>query len=530
MNDDRGPNDDLEARLRGALHAGSLPPAPASLLDTLQRVPDAPVRLQTRRGAGPILGFLAAAAILVVASALALTGGSTPRPGPSSGTPSPSTAAGVPGTRLEYTAQTVGGVAPTPADMAAIASILRARIDPMGVAGATVTTKDLVVTVDLPGVTDADAETVRKVLGQTGQIAIVPLGDTQVGAGEAIDLATFPPLFAGDQIVKATVGTDQGGLPTLEFVLAAEGTRLFGDYTAAHIGSSFAVTLDGVVVSAPIIQSVITNGDVLVSSGGATGFSAADAQGLATIIRSGPLPFPIALTSSSAIDLPGAPPSVGVVPSGPSRLHLEFAPVAPGPGTADLMIKVVATLQARIAGAGVVGGTVEAQGTDRVVIELPGVTSSDDPLVVLLPRTGHVNLVEVRPGQIEFDVPVDPTVNPPVLGDDAVVSVSEAADQSGVPTFDLDLTQDAAAALTGYAAAHVGSSYAIVLDGHMLLGPVILRDLRDAVLTVTADGTVVDRSEAGVRATLAVLQAGPLQFDLKVVSTEVVPEPKPSAP
>ena len=47
-------NDDLEPRLRDALHGGSLPPAPASLLDALERVPDAPVRAPDQaRGAGP---------------------------------------------------------------------------------------------------------------------------------------------------------------------------------------------------------------------------------------------------------------------------------------------------------------------------------------------------------------------------------------------------------------------------------------------------------------------------------------------
>ena len=127
----------------------------------------------------------------------------------------------MPGLRLEYTAQAVGGVAPTPADMAAIASILRARIDPMGFAGPTVTTHDLVVVVDLPGVTEADAETVRKVLGQTGKVGFVPLGETQVTEGAPLDLATYPPLFGGDQIAKATVGTDQNGRPAIEFVLQA---------------------------------------------------------------------------------------------------------------------------------------------------------------------------------------------------------------------------------------------------------------------------------------------------------------------
>ncbi len=75
-------NDDLEPRLHDALHSGSLPPAPASLMDALERVPDAPVRIRRRRGGGPIVGLFAAAAVLLVASAVALTGGAAPRPGP----------------------------------------------------------------------------------------------------------------------------------------------------------------------------------------------------------------------------------------------------------------------------------------------------------------------------------------------------------------------------------------------------------------------------------------------------------------
>ena len=79
-------NDDLEPRLHDALHSGALPPAPASLRDALERVPDAPVRLRRRRGAGPILGLFAAAAVLLVASAVALTGGAAPKPGPTAHT------------------------------------------------------------------------------------------------------------------------------------------------------------------------------------------------------------------------------------------------------------------------------------------------------------------------------------------------------------------------------------------------------------------------------------------------------------
>ncbi len=303
-------NDDLEPRLRDALHSGSLPPAPATLLEALERVPDARVRARSRRGGWGVLGLLAAAGILVVASAVALTGGSTPRPGPAAQSPAPSTVAGLSGLRLVYTAQAVGGVAPKPADMAAIASILRTRIEPMGVAGATVTTHDLVIVVDLPGVTEPDADAVRKVLGQTGKVEFVPLGDTQGTEGEPLDLTKYPPLFGGDQISSARVGADQNGNPAIDLVFKADGARLFADYTAAHVGSYFAITLDGVVVSAPVIQNAITGGEVEITGAGLGGFGADTANGLVAVIRSGTLPFPIVMTSASVVELLSAEPSV----------------------------------------------------------------------------------------------------------------------------------------------------------------------------------------------------------------------------
>ena len=296
-------NDDLEPRLHDALHSGSLPPAPPSLMDALERVPDAPVRLRRRRGAGPILGLFAAAAVLLVASAVALTGGSTPRPGPTA--PPPSVAAGVPRLHLEYTAQTVDGVVPTPADMAEVASVLHSRLDSMGVPEPTVTTSGLVTIVEAPGVTDpADVETVGRLLGHTGKVAFVPLGDTPATEGDPIDLTKNPPLFGGDQIASVSIASDQNGNAAIDFVLKSHGAGLFAEYTANHIGSYFAIALDGIVVSAPVIQNAIPNGDIEITGGGVDGFERMRVLGIAAAIDSGELPVPIELTSSSVIGLP----------------------------------------------------------------------------------------------------------------------------------------------------------------------------------------------------------------------------------
>ena len=102
------------------------------------------------------------------------------------------------GLRVEYQAQPVNGVEPTPADMAILKDIIERRVNSTGVSEPVVVVQgtDRIV-VELPGVTDADA--VRRLVGQTGRLDFVPLGSTQVQVGQELDLVAYPPLFSGDQ-------------------------------------------------------------------------------------------------------------------------------------------------------------------------------------------------------------------------------------------------------------------------------------------------------------------------------------------
>ena len=84
-------------------------------------------------------------------------------------------------------------------------------------------------------------------------------------------------------------------------MLKSDGAQKFSDYTAGHIGSYFAIILDGSVVSAPVIQNAIPNGNVQITGGGLAGFNAADVTNLVTILKYGSLPFPITALSSQTI-------------------------------------------------------------------------------------------------------------------------------------------------------------------------------------------------------------------------------------
>jgi preprotein translocase subunit SecD len=204
------------------------------------------------------------------------------------------------GLRVEYQAQPVDGKQPGPGDMSVIKDIVERRVNQTGVSEAVVVTQgsDRVV-VELPGVTDP--ESVRRLVGQTGRLDFVPLGQTAAQEGQTLDLTQNPPLFSGDQVASATVGQDQNGRPAVDFVLKSDGAKAFADYTTAHVGDYFAITLDGSVISAPVIKDSIPNGQVQITGGGLQGFNAKDAANLVTVLKFGSLPFPIKELSSESI-------------------------------------------------------------------------------------------------------------------------------------------------------------------------------------------------------------------------------------
>jgi len=81
------------------------------------------------------------------------------------------------------------------------------------------------------------------------------------------------------------------------FELSEEGKAAFAEATAAHIGEVISIVLDDTVISAPTVQTAITEG-----SGQITGqFSQEEVVNLANLIMSGALPLDIELIESSAV-------------------------------------------------------------------------------------------------------------------------------------------------------------------------------------------------------------------------------------
>jgi hypothetical protein len=249
------------------------------------------------------VAVLAVAAVVVFALAALATALRPPGDLPAVGgltTPSPSVGGSL---HVEYAVVPVGGTPLRQADLDAVVNVMRARLNSTGVASSTVTTQGsdrILVAVAVPADDESVTAPIRSLLGTTGRLDFVPLGDRQRQPGDIVDLTMFPPLFSGDQVDGAKVGANQDGALTVELTLRSTGASLFASYTSEHIGAHFAIVLDGVVLSAPIVKGAITDGDVVVESGAVGGWPLAVARQLVAILASGPLPYPVQEVASNA--------------------------------------------------------------------------------------------------------------------------------------------------------------------------------------------------------------------------------------
>jgi preprotein translocase subunit SecD len=100
-----------------------------------------------------------------------------------------------------------------------------------------------------------------------------------------------PSIISGDQIENASSGMDQhsgGYVVDVQFRSGAANT--WADFTAAHIGTQTAFTLDSQVVSAPQIREAIPGGRTQIT-GGDPPFTASSARELANVLKYGSLPL-----------------------------------------------------------------------------------------------------------------------------------------------------------------------------------------------------------------------------------------------
>ena len=105
-------------------------------------------------------------------------------------------------------------------------------------------------------------------------------------------------LLTGRYLARAEIGFDnitQEPLIILQF--DKEGSLLFEELTQENIGLPLAIFLDGILLQAPTVQSVISGGRAQITGG----FSIKEAQRISRELNTGALPVPITLLKQQSI-------------------------------------------------------------------------------------------------------------------------------------------------------------------------------------------------------------------------------------
>ena len=213
-------------------------------------------------------------------------------------------------------------------------TIVEKRVNGLGVSEAVVQLADNCrIVVELPGERDPEhaLETIRK----TGVLEFVDLGDTYLPPGTAVqtDLhkASAPaptPTPAPTAQAQATPAAGAAPAPSptppkvwhtvmtgadlksvqvvpnqtgngyeIAFELSTKGAKIFGDYTSKNVGKILGIVLDGKIISAPRVQSPITDGHGVITGK----FTLQSANDLAIQMRYGSLPIPLKVVQSNTI-------------------------------------------------------------------------------------------------------------------------------------------------------------------------------------------------------------------------------------
>ena len=101
----------------------------------------------------------------------------------------------------------------------------------------------------------------------------------------------------GENLVDAKASFDPQEGHAVSFRFDTTGAQKFGKATSENVGKRFAVILDGVVITAPVINTAITGGSGIITGN----FSSQEAADLSVLLRAGALPAPLSIIEERSV-------------------------------------------------------------------------------------------------------------------------------------------------------------------------------------------------------------------------------------
>ena len=169
------------------------------------------------------------------------------------------------------------------------------------------------ILLQLPGI--KDPERIKDLLGKTAKLTFHMVDDEDTASLEA-NRASFGKLIVsdfydnnikylvekkarvgGENLIDAKASFDPQQGNAVSFRFDTTGAQKFGKATLENVGKRFAVILDGVVITAPVINSPITGGSGIITGN----FSSQEAADLAVLLRAGALPAPLEIIEERSV-------------------------------------------------------------------------------------------------------------------------------------------------------------------------------------------------------------------------------------
>jgi preprotein translocase subunit SecD len=198
--------------------------------------------------------------------------------------------------------------------MTAAQSVLDKRVNGFGTKEPTIVAEGANrIAVEVPGL--QNPQELKESLGKTAKLEFRMVVDTVVQPGQALPLGTqlLPyaeggkgatilvkrrAILGGSDLANASAGKKpEDNRDIVNFSFNGEGGRTFARITQENIGKRFAIVLDGVVISAPTINTAILGGSGYIEGN----FTAESANTLAVELNSGALPITLKVIEERTI-------------------------------------------------------------------------------------------------------------------------------------------------------------------------------------------------------------------------------------
>jgi protein-export membrane protein SecD len=201
-------------------------------------------------------------------------------------------------------------------------------------------------------------------------------------------------------------------------------------------------------------------------------------------------------------------------------LRVEYQAQPAGGKTPDAAaLGVIRTIvENRVNATGVSEPVVTTQGSDRIVVELPGV-SDPNSIRRLVGQTGRLDFVPLGATQKTKGDTVDENEFPPLFSGTELNSATIGTGQTGLRTVNFTLKDAGAKLFADYTAANVGKYFAIVLDGKVISAPVINSAIPGGNVEIESPGGFSLKEATEI---VTVLQFGSLPFPITELSNQQI--------